>query len=79
MGYPFVLRGDLAGQVRSLAQEVAVMHQGQIVESGAVDEVLSSPQADYTRRLLSDTPDVESVDPGSRMTSARCPSSLQTE
>jgi peptide/nickel transport system ATP-binding protein len=48
--------------VRSLAQEVAVMHQGQIVESGAVDEVLSAPQADYTRRLLSDTPDVELVD-----------------
>jgi peptide/nickel transport system ATP-binding protein len=42
--------------VRSVSQEVAVMNDGRIVEVGTVDEVLENPQADYTRRLLSDTP-----------------------
>ena len=44
--------------VRSLAQDVAVMNQGEIVEFGSVDEVLDSPQADYTKRLLRDTPTI---------------------
>lgn len=45
--------------VRSLAQEVAVMSLGEIVEMGAVDTVLSDPQAEYTRNLLANTPDVD--------------------
>ncbi|MEZ5124844.1 MAG: ABC transporter ATP-binding protein [Thermoleophilia bacterium] len=44
--------------VRSLAQEVVVMNQGEIVESGPTDAVLANPQADYTKNLLADTPDV---------------------
>jgi peptide/nickel transport system ATP-binding protein len=44
--------------VRSLAQEVVVMNQGEIVERGLVDVVLADPQADYTKNLLADTPDV---------------------
>ena len=32
-----------------LAHDVAVMYQGRIVERGPVDEVLRSPQHDYTR------------------------------
>ena len=47
--------------VRSLAQDVAVMNQGLIVEVGLVDDVLAAPQADYTRRLISDTPNVDFV------------------
>jgi ABC-type oligopeptide transport system ATPase subunit len=35
------------------------MHAGRIVERGTVDEVLESPQAVYTKKLLSDTPDIE--------------------
>jgi peptide/nickel transport system ATP-binding protein len=42
--------------VRSIAQEVAVMNEGRIVEYGEVDQVLDDPQADYTRKLLADTP-----------------------
>ena len=42
--------------IRSVAQEVAVMHDGCIVEHGAVDGVLEDPQADYTKLLLADTP-----------------------
>jgi peptide/nickel transport system ATP-binding protein len=44
--------------VRSISQEVAVMNEGRIVEYGLVDAVLEDPQADYTKKLLSDTPTV---------------------
>ena len=44
--------------VRSISQEVAVMNDGRIVEHGGVDAVLEDPQADYTKKLLSDTPTV---------------------
>jgi peptide/nickel transport system ATP-binding protein len=42
--------------IRSVAQEVAVMSEGRIVELGLVDAVLDDPQADYTKLLLADTP-----------------------
>ena len=47
--------------VRSIAQRVAVMSQGRIVELGDVDHVLHSPTDEYTRRLLADTPSLESA------------------
>jgi peptide/nickel transport system ATP-binding protein len=47
--------------VRSIAQRVAVMSGGRIVELGAVDRVLNEPTDDYTRRLLSDTPSLETA------------------
>jgi peptide/nickel transport system ATP-binding protein len=45
--------------VRSIAQRVAVMSNGRIVELGRVDQVLGSPAEAYTKRLLSDTPSLE--------------------
>jgi peptide/nickel transport system ATP-binding protein len=45
--------------VRSIAQRVAVMSQGRIIELGDVDQVLGAPKDPYTRRLLSDTPSLE--------------------
>jgi peptide/nickel transport system ATP-binding protein len=42
-----------------LAQDVAVMYQGKIVERGPVDEVLRRPQHAYTRTLLAAVPAVE--------------------
>jgi peptide/nickel transport system ATP-binding protein len=47
--------------VRSIAQRVAVMSAGRIVELGPVDQVLMDPSDDYTQRLLSDTPSLEAV------------------
>ena len=44
--------------IRSISQEVAVMSEGVIVEFGEVDAVIEDPQADYTKRLLADTPTV---------------------
>ena len=45
--------------VRSIAQRVAVMSEGGIVELGSVEQILESPVNPYTRRLLSDTPSLE--------------------
>jgi peptide/nickel transport system ATP-binding protein len=42
--------------IRSIAQQVIVMHDGRIVESGTVADVLDHPRAEYTRQLLDDVP-----------------------
>ena len=42
-----------------LAQEVAVMYLGRIVERGRVEEVLERPRHPYTQALLSAVPQVE--------------------
>ena len=47
--------------VRSIAQRVAVMNHGRIVELGAVERVLNEPGDDYTKALLADTPSLEAV------------------
>jgi peptide/nickel transport system ATP-binding protein len=47
--------------VRSIAQRVAVMSAGRIVELGPVEQVLQSPRDDYTQRLLADTPSLETA------------------
>jgi peptide/nickel transport system ATP-binding protein len=47
--------------IRSIAYNVAVMNQGSIVEYGLTDYVLANPQAEYTRKLLADTPTIEPV------------------
>nr|WP_295884221.1 ABC transporter ATP-binding protein [uncultured Devosia sp.] len=41
---------------KNIAQDVAVMQSGRIVEFGKVEDVLHSPTADETQRLLADTP-----------------------
>jgi peptide/nickel transport system ATP-binding protein len=47
--------------IRTIAQEVAVMNEGRIVERGLVDDVLDTPRAEYTKRLLADTPSLEAA------------------
>lgn len=45
--------------VEYLADEVAVMYLGRIVEKGQVDEVLNTPKHPYTQALLSSVPTIE--------------------
>jgi len=45
--------------VRSIADEVAVMSAGRIVEAGPAMEVIDRPREDYTRRLIAATPSIE--------------------
>ncbi|MFD0020794.1 ATP-binding cassette domain-containing protein [Streptomyces sp. NPDC058382] len=42
--------------VRRIADRVAVMRQGRIVESGTADQVFTAPEDAYTRRLLDAVP-----------------------
>ena len=44
------------GVVAEIADRVLVMHQGEVVESGLVDEIFTVPQHPYTRRLLAAVP-----------------------
>jgi peptide/nickel transport system ATP-binding protein len=46
---------DLA-VVRAVADTIAVMRNGVVVEQGAAEEILFTPQADYTRQLLAAIP-----------------------
>ncbi|WP_349428108.1 ABC transporter ATP-binding protein [Microbacterium sp. LWS13-1.2] len=49
---------DLA-VVREISHRVAVMYKGQIVETGTTEQIFGAPQDDYTRTLLSATPDLD--------------------
>jgi ABC-type glutathione transport system ATPase component len=44
------------GVVAEIADRVAVMRQGRLVETGALDTILRAPAMDYTRNLLSAVP-----------------------
>jgi peptide/nickel transport system ATP-binding protein len=52
--------------VRYMADEIAVMFQGRIIEAGPTDEVISNPQHPYTRALLEAVPR-----PGRRLSSSQ--------
>ncbi len=54
ISYLFITH-DLA-VVAEIADDVAVMHQGKIIEQGAVGQVLKRPAHDYTRKLLQAVP-----------------------
>jgi peptide/nickel transport system ATP-binding protein len=46
---------DLAS-VAGICDRVAILHEGQIVESGSTNNVLTAPQHEYTQRLLASMP-----------------------
>jgi len=46
------------GVVEFVSDEVAVMHQGKIIEQGATTSVVNNPQKTYTQDLLSAVPRV---------------------
>jgi peptide/nickel transport system ATP-binding protein len=66
LSYLFITH-DL-GVVRYLADRVAVMYVGQIVEEGDTERIFSDPRHPYTRALLAAVP---SVDPARRGVDAR--------
>jgi peptide/nickel transport system ATP-binding protein len=47
--------------VRSIAQKVAVLADGNIVEYGDTAQLLSDPQQPYTRQLIANTPSLETA------------------
>jgi peptide/nickel transport system ATP-binding protein len=47
--------------VRYLASRIAVMKQGELVEIGTTEQIVSSPRHEYTRSLLAATPELETA------------------
>ena len=44
--------------VRAIADEVTVMHNGKVAESGERDKIFTPPHHEYTELLLSSVPDM---------------------
>jgi len=61
LAYLFITH-DL-GVVRHLADRIAVMRRGKIVESGPAEAILDTPQDPYTRELLAAVPSVAPARP----------------
>ncbi len=49
------------GVIAGMVERVYVMYDGEIVESGGVDELFANPQHSYTRALLDAVPRIESA------------------
>ncbi|MFY7872515.1 MAG: ABC transporter ATP-binding protein, partial [Limnohabitans sp.] len=56
LGVSYLFVTHNIGVVEYLADRVAVMQAGQIVETGSAQEVLDAPQQAYTRTLLDSVP-----------------------
>jgi len=44
------------GVVRTMADDILVMHEGRVVEQGNAEALYRAPQHEYTRRLLGAIP-----------------------
>ena len=56
LGLTMIFISHDLGVVHYVADRIAVMHKGKIVESGLAGKVFHEPQADYTKRLLASIP-----------------------
>lgn len=56
MGLSYLFISHDLRVVRHIADEVAVMHGGRIVERGPVAQIYADPQQEYTRNLLNSIP-----------------------
>jgi oligopeptide transport system ATP-binding protein len=61
LGLTLIFISHDLGVVHYLADRIAVMHQGKIVESGTASDVFHHPQADYTKRLLASIPKIRAT------------------
>jgi oligopeptide/dipeptide ABC transporter ATP-binding protein len=59
LGISFLFITHDLGVVEYMADEVAIMHEGRIVERGETLEVFSSPRHPYTKRLLDAVPRID--------------------
>ena len=56
--------------VRYIADRIAVMHFGKIVELGTAEQVMDQPEHDYTKTLLSAIPRIDVAAIRSRLDAA---------
>jgi ABC-type glutathione transport system ATPase component len=57
LGLACVFVSHNLGVIRVIADEVAVMRRGKIVEAGSVEQTFDAPRDDYTRALIDAVPD----------------------
>ena len=46
------------GSVAGICHRIAILHEGQIVETGTAEQVLTAPQHEYTQRLMAAMPEL---------------------
>ena len=56
MGLSYLFISHDLRVVRHMADEIAVMHHGRVVEQGSVAQIYAAPQQEYTRKLLNSIP-----------------------
>jgi peptide/nickel transport system ATP-binding protein len=56
--------------VAGICHRIAILHEGEIVESGPTEQIFSTPTHDYTRRLLAALPKLPAVREASRAQAA---------
>jgi peptide/nickel transport system ATP-binding protein len=61
LGLSYLFISHDLGTVRQIADTIAVMHRGRIVEHGTIDAVLSSPTDEYTRTLINAVPTIDRI------------------
>ena len=74
LGLACVFVSHNLGVIRVIADEVAVMRRGKIVEVGSVEQVFETPLAEYTRALIAAVPD-----PSRRRSTVPSPESVSEE
>ncbi|MFO1189378.1 MAG: ABC transporter ATP-binding protein [Alphaproteobacteria bacterium] len=70
LGMALLLITHDLGVVANMAEEVVVMHHGQVVESGALEDIFSDPRHDYLKALLRAVPRFD-MKPGERLVPLR--------
>jgi peptide/nickel transport system ATP-binding protein len=73
LGCAYVLVSHDFATVEALADRVAVMHVGKIVESGAARRVLLEPEHPYTQELIAACPKIPSSVSSSVLEEKRVP------
>jgi len=63
LGISILLITHNMGVVADLADDVAVMYQGKIIETGTVREIFYKPQHEYTKKLLAAVPKINPAKP----------------
>lgn len=56
LGTTVVMVTHNLGLARKIADKIAIMYKGRIIEQGSVEDVISNPKEEYTRKLIEDVP-----------------------
>ncbi len=66
-GLTIVLVSHDLGVIAQMADRIAVMYAGHVVETGTAEQVLSTPRHPYTAALIASAPDAAGAAPGTRL------------